>query len=179
MPQPLIVASHPTPVGPLTVATEPGTFVVRAASFGTLAQLARRLGEEAWIEGDQRAVADAVAGWVAGDDLALMTLPVRQDGGPFAQEVWAQMRSVPAGRTVSYGELAEMAGRPRAARAVGTACAHNSIAAFVPCHRVVQAGGRLGSYGFGGIDNKVALLRLEGVGVSDASPTARLTERVA
>ncbi|WP_084102419.1 methylated-DNA--[protein]-cysteine S-methyltransferase [Demequina sp. NBRC 110051] len=183
MSAPVFVCEHSTPVGPLTVAVSAADGVVRAASFLPVEEAVRRFPravvQPGWAEHAQSQVADAVAGWISGDDSALMTLPVAQEGGAFTQEVWAQMRTVPAGRTVSYGELAEMAGRPRAARAVGTACAGNTVAALVPCHRVVQAGGRLGSYGFGGIENKAALLRLEGVEVSSATPAARLVERTA
>ncbi|MFV0287649.1 MAG: methylated-DNA--[protein]-cysteine S-methyltransferase [Demequina sp.] len=181
MSSPLIAQSYATPFGSFGVIASPDDGVVRAAGFRPLAQVARQVGTAVgrrdWVEGDISHVADAVAAWLDGDDTALMTVPVEQDGGPFFQEVWAQMRTVPGGRAVSYGELAEMAGRPRASRAVGTACASNSIALFVPCHRVVQAGGRLGSYGFGGIENKAALLRHEGVKVSDATPSARLIEK--
>src|SRR5680860_1183059 len=68
---------------------------------------------------------------------------------------------VPYGETVTYGELAEMAGRPGAARAIGTAMANNPVPIVVPCHRVVAAGS-LGGYG-GGLPMKRALLALEGV----------------
>ncbi|WP_084079312.1 methylated-DNA--[protein]-cysteine S-methyltransferase [Demequina sp. NBRC 110057] len=181
MTSPLLAASYATPFGDLAVVAESDGGVIRAADFRPVAQVARQVGQahasRGWVEGVIPQAADAVAAWLEGDDDALMTVAVEQDGGPFFQEVWAQMRTVPAGRAVSYGELAEMAGRPRASRAVGTACASNSVALFVPCHRVVQAGGRLGSYGFGGIENKAALLRHEGVKVSDATPSARLIER--
>jgi methylated-DNA-[protein]-cysteine S-methyltransferase len=72
-------------------------------------------------------------------------------------------REVPWGETVSYGELADMAGAPRAARAVGTVMARCPISVIVPCHRVVATGGRIGGYGNGGADIKRALLALEGV----------------
>jgi methylated-DNA-[protein]-cysteine S-methyltransferase len=75
------------------------------------------------------------------------------------------VRDVGWGETVSYGELAEMAGRPRAARAVGTAMATNPLPYVIPCHRVIAAGGRIGGYGDGanGIAHKRALLAREGV----------------
>jgi methylated-DNA-[protein]-cysteine S-methyltransferase len=69
---------------------------------------------------------------------------------------------VPRGEVVTYGELAALAGRPGAARAAGTFCARNRLAPFVPCHRVVAAGG-VGSYGSLGLDYKRRLLALEGV----------------
>jgi methylated-DNA-[protein]-cysteine S-methyltransferase len=72
---------------------------------------------------------------------------------------------VPWGETVSYGELASMAGRPRAARAVGSAMRHNPIPFVIPCHRVIAAGGKIGGYGGGrnAIALKRALLAREGV----------------
>ena len=76
------------------------------------------------------------------------------------QAVWAEMREIPAGEVATYGELAELAGRPRAARAVGTVCARNALAPFVPCHRVVASHG-LGNYGYG-IGVKKQMLELEG-----------------
>ena len=74
---------------------------------------------------------------------------------------------VPWGETVSYGELADMVGAPRAARAVGNVMAHSPIAVVVPCHRVIAADGRIGRYGRGGSSIKRALLSLEGVHLSD------------
>lgn len=68
---------------------------------------------------------------------------------PFRTAIYRALLSVPAGETVTYGELARRAGRPGAARAVGSAMAENPIAVVVPCHRVVRGDGSLGRYGFG------------------------------
>lgn len=78
----------------------------------------------------------------------------------FRGEVLDALESVAYGATVTYGELAIRAGRPRAARAVGTSMATNPVAVIVPCHRVLPAGGGVGNYG-GGADAKRLLLRLE------------------
>jgi methylated-DNA-[protein]-cysteine S-methyltransferase len=67
--------------------------------------------------------------------------------GPFERAVYLALLSVPAGATVAYGELAEMAGHPRAARAVGNVMAANPIPIVIPCHRVIRADGALGNYG--------------------------------
>ena len=72
------------------------------------------------------------------------------------------LRGVPRGEVVTYGELAALAGRPGAARAAGTFCARNHLSPFVPCHRVVSAGG-IGSFGSLGVDYKRRLLALEDV----------------
>jgi methylated-DNA-[protein]-cysteine S-methyltransferase len=73
----------------------------------------------------------------------------------------ALSRAVPYGQTVSYKELAERTGHPKASRAVGSAMATNPVPIVVPCHRVLRTGGALGGYG-GGLDTKVWLLRHEG-----------------
>jgi methylated-DNA-[protein]-cysteine S-methyltransferase len=72
------------------------------------------------------------------------------------------LREVPRGEVVTYGELAALAGRPRAARAAGTFCARCDLAPFLPVHRVVSSGG-IGSWGDLGVDYKRRLLALEGV----------------
>ena len=82
----------------------------------------------------------------------------------FEQALTDALRGVPRGETVTYGELAALAGRPRAQRAAGTFCARNRFGLVVPCHRVVGAGG-IGSYGSLGVDYKRRLLELEGVTV--------------
>ena len=81
---------------------------------------------------------------------------------PFQRAAVEAMRSIPFGETASYGEIAALAGHPNAQRAVGSVCAANRFALFVPCHRVVGADG-LGSYGSLGPDYKRRLLELEGV----------------
>ena len=79
----------------------------------------------------------------------------------FQRAVVDVLRAVPRGETVTYGELAALAGHPNAQRAAGSFCAHNRFPIVVPCHRVVAAGG-LGSYGSLGVDYKRRLLTMEG-----------------
>ena len=81
---------------------------------------------------------------------------------PFRSALALALRGVPRGEVVTYGELAALAGRPGAARAAGTFCARNRLSVFIPCHRVVSAGG-LGGYGSLGLDYKRRLLALERV----------------
>ena len=80
---------------------------------------------------------------------------------PFLEACAHALRRIPRGETVTYGELAALAGAPGAARAAGSFCARNRLGLFVPCHRVVSAGG-LGSYGSHGVAYKKRLLELEG-----------------
>ena len=79
---------------------------------------------------------------------------------PFQLAIAESLRGVAYGETVTYGELAALAGHPNAQRAAGTFCAHNRFAIVVPCHRVVAVGG-LGSYGSLGVEYKRRLLELE------------------
>ena len=79
---------------------------------------------------------------------------------PFQTGVADALRAIPHGETVTYGELAALAGHPNAQRAAGTFCARNRFPLFVPCHRVVAADG-LGSYGSLGLEYKRRLLELE------------------
>ena len=87
-------------------------------------------------------------------------LPLNLRGTPFQQEVWAALRKIPYGTTLSYGKLAATLGRPVAARAVGSANNRNPLPIFIPCHRVIGADGNLVGY-LGGLDWKRRLLALE------------------
>ena len=95
------------------------------------------------------------------------TPPLRPVGTPFQQEVWALLRQIPYGGTVSYGALAARIAEARglarfSAQAVGGAVGRNPISLLIPCHRVLGADGSLTGYA-GGLERKAALLRLEGV----------------
>jgi methylated-DNA-[protein]-cysteine S-methyltransferase len=107
-------------------------------------------------------LARRLSAWFAGarDDFADVELDLEWCT-PFERALADALRAVPAGETVSYGELAARAGRPRAARAAGTFCATNRFAVVVPCHRVVAANG-IGGYGSLGVAYKRRLLELDG-----------------
>lgn len=87
-------------------------------------------------------------------------LPLRLDGTEFQLLVLQELRRIPYGQTLSYRDIAERIGRPKAVRAVGAANGRNPIPIIVPCHRVIGASGDLTGFG-GGLDTKEALLRLE------------------
>ncbi|MFH1730105.1 MAG: methylated-DNA--[protein]-cysteine S-methyltransferase [Planctomycetota bacterium] len=87
-------------------------------------------------------------------------------GTAFQRAVWRACARIPYGETRSYGELAQMAGRPGAARAVGGAMHANPLSILVPCHRVIRSDGSLGGFGLG-ISLKKKLLRLEQHCVAD------------
>ncbi|HLI12210.1 MAG TPA: methylated-DNA--[protein]-cysteine S-methyltransferase [Alphaproteobacteria bacterium] len=81
-------------------------------------------------------------------------------GSAYEKRVWAALREIPAGRTITYGEIAEKLGAPREAREVAEACAANAIAILIPCHRVVKKDGSLAGYRWG-FQRKRALLARE------------------
>lgn len=84
----------------------------------------------------------------------------------FRDRVYVIVAKIPKGRVLSYGEVAKRAGRPSAARAVGTAMKENPDPKRIPCHRVVRSDGSIGQYAFGGTRAKVKRLRAEGVQVN-------------
>lgn len=83
-------------------------------------------------------------------------------GTDFQIKVWNVIASIPYGQTFSYGKIAKIMDKPKAARAVGSACRSNPVPVIIPCHRVIAANGNLGDYS-GGLVMKRALLDLEGV----------------
>jgi methylated-DNA-[protein]-cysteine S-methyltransferase len=90
----------------------------------------------------------------------------------FRREVLARLVMIDYGRTETYSQVAAATGRPRAVRAVGTACATNPLPVIVPCHRVLRSDGKLGGY-VGGLPSKAALLSLEAAQQSDTNPAMR------
>ena len=87
-------------------------------------------------------------------------LPFDAAGTDFQKRVWEELTKIPYGVTISYGELADRIGNPKASRAVGLANGHNPLSIIVPCHRVIGANGTLTGYG-GGMERKKALLDFE------------------
>lgn len=163
-----VFASVRTPIGRLTVVQGPRG-IVRVGFEETpedqvLAQVASHLGPRILrSERELSPTRDALEAYFEGEgELSELPYDLGLVRSPFRREVLEALHDdVPRGRTVRYGELAARAGRPRAARAVGTACATNPIPILVPCHRVLPSTGRVGSYG-GGAPRKVRLLELEG-----------------
>ena len=98
--------------------------------------------------------------WYRTDNVHAFPPPLDLRGSPFQLRCWEVLRKIPPGELIAYGELAELAGSARAARAVGSAMRRNPVPLFVPCHRVVASNG---PGGFGaGLAVKERLLRLEG-----------------
>lgn len=87
-------------------------------------------------------------------------LPIAPQGTAFQKAVWKILTEIPYGKTLSYGEVAALAGSPKGARAAGMACHNNPLIVVVPCHRVIGKNGSLTGFG-GGLDVKEKLLALE------------------
>jgi len=102
---------------------------------------------------------DQLHSYFAGE-LEAFDLPLAPEGTPFQQSVWRNLCEIPFGKTISYGELAQRIGNPKASRAVGLANGSNPIPIVIPCHRVIGSNGKLTGYG-GGLPIKEKLLALE------------------
>jgi methylated-DNA-[protein]-cysteine S-methyltransferase len=155
-----------SPAGPIVVIANASGLV--AVDFGEPEDrlwelLRRRFGAiEVKPVADPLGATSAMHAYLAGRLDALDALPVDAGGTPFQQECWAALRTIPAGTTWSYRQLAIRIGRPAAVRAVGLANGANPVGIVVPCHRVIGADGSLTGYG-GGLARKRWLLEHEGV----------------
>ncbi|MFI9028388.1 methylated-DNA--[protein]-cysteine S-methyltransferase [Streptomyces sp. NPDC053560] len=149
-----------TPVGPLTLVARDGALTGLYMTDQRHRPPQESFGhpEEPGAEPFATTIAQLRA-YFAGE-LTVFDLPLRLDGTPFQQRVWAALCEIPYGATVSYGALADRLGKPSAARAVGLANGKNPIGIIVPCHRVVGTGGGLTGYG-GGLERKRHLLDFE------------------
>jgi methylated-DNA-[protein]-cysteine S-methyltransferase len=164
--QSLLLDRFATPIGTAMLVTDTQG-CLRALDWSEYESRLERLlrlqleGETTLTEGRAPAtVRDALGAYFNGDLEGLATIPTRTGGTPFQREVWAALRSIPAGATLSYAGLAARIGRPRAVRAVGLANGANPIGIVVPCHRVIGADGTLTGYG-GGLERKRWLLAHE------------------
>jgi methylated-DNA-[protein]-cysteine S-methyltransferase len=149
-------AHLPGPLGPILVTAEDGLLTRLYLDCDDVPE-----GDD-WEE-DPTAfaeVADQLDAYWRGE-LTAFDVPMSPAGTDFQKQVWAALQDIPYGTTVTYGQIADAIGKPRAVRAVGRANGSNPIAVIVPCHRVIGANGSLTGYG-GGIDKKEKLLELEG-----------------
>jgi methylated-DNA-[protein]-cysteine S-methyltransferase len=165
-----------TPIGELVAFARAGALCAVAFTDGRddpLASLRARFGPFALEEADPLDVGGRFRLYFGGALDALDRLAVDPGGTPFQGRVWAELRRIPAGRTLSYLEVARRVGTPEAVRAVGAANGRNPIVIIVPCHRVIGADGRLVGYG-GGLDRKRWLLAHERAPVAAAVAQPRL-----
>jgi methylated-DNA-[protein]-cysteine S-methyltransferase len=160
----LFTSTHKTPVGQLSLIARDQ--ILLAAGFRGVEDLIVRLDEADALLGFKSVrtipvISELVSDYFDGDLSAFNGIKVRQPGAEFSQAIWKVMRKIPAGKTLSYAELAARAGSPAGVRAAGSACGRNLIAPIIPCHRIVKTGGDLGNYGYG-LEIKQALLEFEG-----------------
>jgi O-6-methylguanine DNA methyltransferase len=154
-----------SPIGSLRLAsTDAGLAFVELphASGRGLAGWLRRRAPDARVQqgfAPNRTAAKQIVEFLEGKRRAF-ELELDPRGTAFQCAVWRALCEIPYGETISYAELARRVGRPRAVRAVGAANGANPLSLVVPCHRVVNAGGKLGGYG-GGLELKARLLALE------------------
>jgi methylated-DNA-[protein]-cysteine S-methyltransferase len=150
-------ATVATPPGPFTVVVTRGSDgrdVVLAGGWtddvSVLLPVIHRSLRPVWVEeADSLPVLDVVEAFVAGDLTAIDDVPVHQRSGPFLEDAWEVLRTVPAGQPDTYAAFAARCGRPAAVRAAANACARNAAALFVPCHRVLGSDGGLGGFRWG------------------------------
>jgi methylated-DNA-[protein]-cysteine S-methyltransferase len=156
-PPPARYATVATPPGPFTVVVTDGPAdrgVVLASGWtddvADLIAVVHRSLRPTWVEqSDGLPVLDTVEAFFTGDMAAIDDVPVRQRSGPFLEDAWDVLRTVPAGEPDTYASFAARCGRPTAVRAAANACARNAAALFVPCHRVLGSGGGLGGFRWG------------------------------
>ena len=148
--------TYETAIG--TIQLEATDAAITKLLFGTQPTAAAKT-ETPLIKTAHRQLAEYLAG-----SRRVFDLPLSPQGTPFQKTVWTQLLKIPYGETASYGEIARMAGNPKACRAVGMANNRNPISIFIPCHRVIGADGSLTGYG-GGLEIKRFLLELEGAAI--------------
>ncbi|GAA1698148.1 methylated-DNA--[protein]-cysteine S-methyltransferase [Microbacterium sediminicola] len=143
---------HPSPIGEIVIVAQAGELlsvepVVGDAPGTVPVHLRDRITPLASAAPAAQTAAAQLEDYFAGRRTRF-DLPLRWSGVPgFAREALRAVCDIPYGETASYGEVAVLAGRPRAARAVGTACARTPFSVVVPVHRVIRADGSLGEYG--------------------------------
>jgi methylated-DNA-[protein]-cysteine S-methyltransferase len=146
-----------SPVGPLTLTARDGS--LSGLHMQDQRHAPARSPESQRDDGAFEEIVEQLHAYFAGQ-LTQFDLPLAMDGTPFQRRVWAALREIPYGQTISYGELAHSVGSPGAARAVGLANGRNPVGIIVPCHRVIGADGSMTGYG-GGLQRKVWLLEHE------------------
>ena len=143
------------------------------------AQATRSRLQKRWTEAIESApppgvqrVIDRVLTLLNGEAIDLSDIPVDLDDAPeFHRKVYEVARTIPPGRTMTYGEIAKRLGVPHESREVGQALGRNPIAVIVPCHRVLGADGKMGGFSAsGGVATKRRILEIEGAAALSAGP---------
>ncbi len=163
---PILSSRIETPVGPMVLLARDGVLLLlefEDAADRVAREMKTRFGTSDHQPADDPfGLSSRVRAYFAGDLAAIDGIETDGGGTDFQRRVWAELKRIPCGTTISYGELARRLGDRNAMRAVGLANGRNPIAIVVPCHRVIGADGSLTGYG-GGVERKRWLLAHEGV----------------
>ena len=146
---------YETMIGNIMIA-EDGSAITNLCVEGSLDTAGMQRGETPLLG----RAADALRSYLAGKREAFANLPLNPRGTPFQKQVWQALLEIPYGQTISYGQLAEAIGNPKAVRAVGGANGKNPIFIIIPCHRVIGANGSLTGFAYG-VELKKSLLEVE------------------
>lgn len=153
-----------TPDGPFTVITADDGAVLASGWTADANDLMARIPKDLRPSRTPAVIPDPVAAAVwayySGDVAMIDTVVVRQQSTEFRSRAWLALRSIPAGAPCSYIEFAMLLGSPNAVRAAAGACANNTAALFIPCHRVLRSDGSLGGF-LWGLEVKRSLLEHE------------------
>lgn len=165
---PLLMDRIQTPIGSMILLARDGVLLLlefEEAGDRVARELKSRFGAHQLVPAeDPFGFTSRVRAYFSGDLGAIEGIETDGGGTDFQRRVWAELRRIPCGTTISYGELASRLGDRNAMRAVGLANGRNPIAVVVPCHRVIGADGAMTGYG-GGIERKKWLLAHEGLAV--------------
>jgi len=167
-----------TPIGTCSLVWQEnkviGLRLPEASSAATRARIARR-----WAEAEEQTppphmqkIIERVLALLAGEAVDLGDVPLDFGAAPdFHQRAYDVARKIPAGQTMTYGEIAKRLGMPHESREVGQAMGKNPIAIIMPCHRVLGADGKMGGFSAnGGVATKRRILEIEGAAAVGAGP---------
>jgi methylated-DNA-[protein]-cysteine S-methyltransferase len=167
-----------TPIGTCSLVWQEAAIVglrlPEASPAATRARITRRWAgaEEKAPPPAMQAVIERVLKLLAGDKVDLRDVPLDFGDSPdFHKRAYAIARTIPAGQTMTYGEIARRLGEPHESREVGQAMGKNPIAILMPCHRVLGADGKMGGFSAnGGVATKRRILEIEGAAAIGAGP---------
>jgi methylated-DNA-[protein]-cysteine S-methyltransferase len=167
-----------TPIGMCSLVWKDETVIglrlPESSADATRARIKRRWpdAEEQTAPPAMKAIIDRVLALLAGKSVDLSDIPLDFGGAPeFHRRAYEIARAIPAGQTMTYGEIAKRLGMPHESREVGQAMGKNPIAIIMPCHRVLGADGKMGGFSAnGGIATKRRILEIEGAAAVSAGP---------
>lgn len=160
-------SSYTSPIGPVFAAMDEGgltDIMIKGDEEGLLERLEKRHPSITAVQemGRFSPLFKEMERYFRGERVGFSRIRLNPAGTAFDLKVWKALTLIPWGSTVSYVDVARLAGSPRAARAAGGACGRNPLPIVIPCHRVISSDGKIGGY-TGGLGIKRALLKVEGI----------------